>query len=302
MQRWWTYQQERFPIFVNGPLIFVFSLSAVSYSSLLRGKLALPSWPVTLTAFLTCLSFFLLLRIADEFKDFEEDAKYRAYRPVPRGLIKLRELGVLAVIVVLIQLGLAILLKPALIFILLIVWAYWGLMWKEFFIAKWLKAHPLHYLWTHMLIMPLIDLYATACDWLVAGTSKPTTGLLWFLLISFFNGVVVEIGRKLRAPEDEEEGVETYSALYGIPKASLMWLSALAITAASALVAAYRIGFFVPVVSLVVILLSIASILLLRFQKPKEGMGKHLELFSGIWTILLYLSVGIIPLLLKVWA
>jgi len=300
--RWWTYQKERFPIFVNGPLIFVFSLSAVSYSSLLRGHIALPSLPVTLTAFLTCFFFFLLLRIADEFKDYEEDAKYRAYRPVPRGLIKLRELGVLAGIIMLIQLGLALWLKPALVFVLLIVWAYWALMSKEFFVHGWLKDRPFHYLWTHMLIMPLIDLYATACDWLVVGASKPTTGLVWFLIISFFNGVVVEIGRKLRAPEDEEEGVETYSALYGIPKASFMWLAALLVTAVSALFAASQIGFFMPMLIAVINLLATACVLLFKLRKPKAGMGKHIELFSGIWTIVLYLSVGIIPLLLKVWA
>ena len=200
--RWWVYQKERFPIFANGLLIFVFSLSAVSYSRLLRGDSDLPSFPVAITAFLTCFFFFLLLRIADEFKDYAEDLKYRPYRPVPRGLIKRRELGILAAVVMLVQLLLALWLEPKLSLILLLVWVYWGLMSKEFFVATWLKARPLQYLWTHMLIMPLIDFYATACDWLVAGANKAKFDLLWFLVISFFNGIVVEIGRKLRAPED----------------------------------------------------------------------------------------------------
>ena len=37
--------------------------------------------------------FFLQLRIADEFKDFAEDSRFRPYRPVPRGLVTLTELG-----------------------------------------------------------------------------------------------------------------------------------------------------------------------------------------------------------------
>ena len=37
---------------------------------------------------------FLMVRIVDEFKDYEEDCKYRPYRPVPRGLIKLKELKI----------------------------------------------------------------------------------------------------------------------------------------------------------------------------------------------------------------
>ena len=35
----------------------------------------------------------LQLRLADEFKDFEEDSRYRPYRPVPRGLVSLRDLA-----------------------------------------------------------------------------------------------------------------------------------------------------------------------------------------------------------------
>ena len=89
-----------------------------------------------------------------------------------------------------------------------------ALMTREFFVAEWLKARPFTYLWSHMLIVPLIDLYATACDWLPAGVAPPA-GLGWFLAASFFNGIVVEIGRKLRAPADEEPGVETYSAAVG---------------------------------------------------------------------------------------
>ena len=45
------------------------------------------------------------------------------------------------------------------------------------------------------------------------GIPAASPGLFWFLIVSFFNGVVVEIGRKIRAREDEEEGVETYSSL-----------------------------------------------------------------------------------------
>ena len=51
-----------------------------------------------------------------------------------------------------------------------------------------------------MLIMPLIDFYATACDWLTAGVLCRTGSS--GVLASYFNGIVIEIGRKIRAPED----------------------------------------------------------------------------------------------------
>src|SRR5215471_7299427 len=90
--RWWTYQRERFPVFAHAPLIAAFSLSAVSYSALIRAAHQPPRWQSCLVAFLSSFLFFLQLRLADEFKDFEEDSAYRPYRPVPRGLVSLRDL------------------------------------------------------------------------------------------------------------------------------------------------------------------------------------------------------------------
>ena len=76
--RWWTYQRERFPVLAHGVLIAAFSSSAVSYSALLRGQR--PRMASIGMAFVTCFLFFLQLRIADEFKDFEEDSRWRPYR------------------------------------------------------------------------------------------------------------------------------------------------------------------------------------------------------------------------------
>ncbi len=217
--RWWIYQRERFPLLGHTPLVAAFSFSAVAYSSLLRGEAALPLLTTWLVAFLTSLAFFLQLRIADEFKDFDEDSRFRPYRPVPRGLVTLRELGGIGALLALVQLTLAIWLHQPLVIVLVGTWVYLALMSHEFFMRDWLKARPITYLWTHMLIMPLIDLYATACDWSVAygevSLAAVPDGLYWFLIVSFCNGIVIEIGRKIRAPQDEEEGVETYSVLWG---------------------------------------------------------------------------------------
>jgi 4-hydroxybenzoate polyprenyltransferase len=83
------------------------------------------------------------LRLADEFKDFEEDARFRPYHPVPRGLVSLRELGWLWVLTGLAQAGLAVWLHPGLLGVLLITWTYLALMSREFFCRSWLKARPL---------------------------------------------------------------------------------------------------------------------------------------------------------------
>jgi 4-hydroxybenzoate polyprenyltransferase len=207
-------------------------------------------------------------------------------------------LGLLGGLTALVQLGLALWLEPALVWLLLLVWGYMALMSRDFFAQAWLKARPAAYLWSHMLIVPLIDLYATACDWRVAGDVAPHGGLVWFLIVSFFNGVVIEIGRKVRAPQDEEPGVETYSSLWGRRKAMMIWLGAMLLTVVSAWLAARQIDFALPVVILLVILLLAATMIAGRFlQKPVTDRARLIEPMSGLWTLLLYLSVGAIPML-----
>ena len=295
--RWWVYQRERFPFLAHGLLIASFSFSAVCFSALLRRQTDIPPLRTLLVAFGTAFLFFLQLRIADEHKDFEEDSRYRPYRPVPRGLVTLRELAGVFALAALIQLGLALWLQPSLTLLLAITWTYLALMSKEFFVGEWLKRRHVLYLISHMAIIPLVDFYATACDWWPAGQGPPR-GLGWFVAVSYFNGVVIELGRKIRSPQDEEEGVNTYSALWGRGTATAVWLGALAATAALAVIAASRIDFLVPVAAVLGTLLAGAALVSWRFlRQPAPRRGKWIEAFSGVWTLLLYLSLGAVPLL-----
>jgi 4-hydroxybenzoate polyprenyltransferase len=301
MTRWWVYQRERFPVLAHGPLVAAFSLSAVSFSRLLRGQTTLPGATATVVAFVTCLLFFLQLRIADEFKDFEEDSKYRPYRAVPRGLVSLPELGVLGAITAAIQALLAIWLDPSLLILLAVAWAYLALMSKEFFVGDWLKRHHGLYLVSHMMIMPLVDLYATACDWWADGASAPP-GLIWFLIVSYFNGVNIEVGRKIRAPKGEEHGVNTYSAVWGLRPAVLIWLGDLVVTAACAAWAAHLIGWLEPTaVALALLLLTAATIAASFVRQPTKGGSKAIEATAGVWTLVMYLALGATPLAWRWW-
>ena len=300
--RWWIYQRERFPLLAHSPVIAAFSLSAVSYSALIRGMHRLPGWKPCAVAFASSLLFFLQLRIADEFKDFKEDSRYRPYRPVPRGLISLKDLGWVWAGCIVIQFALAVWLAPKLIMLLLLTWIYLGLMSKEFFARRWLKARPITYMVTHMAIMPLVDLYTTSCDWVPAGLLRPPRGLLWFLLVSFFNGMVVEIGRKIRSPQDEEVGVETYSFLWGRRRAIVVWLGMLACTAGFAYVAAGEIGFARLVfILLLALYFSALAVALYFLQSAVPKRGKYVEAMAGVWSLLMYLSLGFVPMILRQW-
>ncbi|MEM8557442.1 MAG: UbiA family prenyltransferase [Bacteroidota bacterium] len=291
--RWWTYQRERFPLAAHGPLVAAFSLSAMSVSAALRGGPALDPLAAIL-AVGSCLLFFLFLRIADEFKDYAEDCRYRPYRPVPRGLVSLRELGALGIGAAVLQLSFALALSPRLVPLLFIGWAYFGLMCVEFFRPDALRARPLAYLGSHMVIVPLIDLYATAFDWAVA-EAPPPPGLGWFAVASFFNGVAIEVGRKVRAPEDEEPGVETYSARWGLRRAVAFWMGALVVTALPGIALASLLDAGAVLAAVFAVLLAGAGFVALRFvRRPR---GRAVEVYAGLWTLAFYGSLGLAALL-----
>jgi hypothetical protein len=304
--RWIVYQRERFPLLGHGPLIAAFSSGAVCFSAQLRATAtgnAVSIAPASLAvAFVSCLLFFFQLRVSDEFKDFEDDSRWRPYRPVPRGLVTLGELRVLAIAAMVVQLALALLLEVRLVIPLVAVWVYIWLMTIEFGAREWLHDRPFTVLWTHMLVMPFIDFYATAADWMASGDGERALGmgLAWFLLASYFNGVVVEVGRKIRAPSDEETGVVTYSAVWGRARAVAFWLAAIVLTATFAALAAREIGAMRVVVAVLGVIGVLSVIEGVRLVlSPQPGRGKRVEILSGLWTIAMYLSVGVIPLLIR---
>ena len=294
--RWAIYQRERFPLLQHAPLIAAFSGGTVLFSAQLRAPGTIPGAGSLVVAFACCLLFFFQLRVADEHKDAGEDARFRPYRPVPRGLVRLDELRALAIGAGAVQLALALLLSPALVVPLALVWAWIGLMTKEFWLREWLATRPVAVIATHMLVMPLIDLYASACDWLVAGTSVHP-GLRWFLVASFFNGIVIEIGRKVRAPEHEEPGVLTYTAAWGRPRAIAVWLAAMIVTGSCAVLAGRELGIAMHVVPLLGAVWLGAALVGARFvHDPSPRRAAAVPALSGAWTVLMYLAIGLLPL------
>ena len=301
-QRWRVYQAERFPVLTFAPLLAAFSFCGVCLSRLVRHDYAWPSALSSLTAFVCVFLFFLQLRFLDEFKDAEVDAKYRPERPVPRGLVSLRQIGRVFAVTVAVQLALTLWLSPKLLVLLFMVWGYMALMTVEFFVPEWIKPRLLTYMWTHMLIMPLIDFFATGCDWLTAQTLPPA-GLLLFLLVSFFNGLLIELGRKTWAPEQERPGVDSYSSYCGLPRALRLFRMIMAASYLGALGVGWQVNFFAPTLVVMTLLLLAGLRHISRFRAEPDAAGaKKLEKFSGLWVIVCYLMMGILPLGAAIWA
>lgn len=296
-RRFLIYQKERFPVLVHGVMIAAFTFSAISYSRICRGAEGFIDVSHFIIGIFATITLFLLVRIFDEFKDKEDDAKYRSYLPVPRGLISLDELKKVAWVVLILQILVLLIFQTQMLILYLIVLVYLCLMGVEFFIPKWLRKHQIAYICSHMLIIPLIDLYSSGLDWLIDG-DKAHYGLLWFFLVSYFNGLVLEFGRKIRTPESEENGVISYTGLYGTKRAVIIWLFLITLTLGLAITASFYAGFgenaTITLLSFFALCITPA---ILFISRPTIKRSKFIEYSSAMWTALMYLSLGGIPML-----
>ena len=232
IKKWYTYQKERFPVLVYGLYVFCIVFATFCYSYYYYNAVILTS-PIPTTMylestgiqyiklipmFLVAFLQFLMVRILDEFKDYEEDCKYRPYRPVPRGLVKLSELKVLLIICAVLQVIITIFFSNSIYNILsficlMVVWAYILLMNKDFFMKKFLDKHLLINVALDEMVLPLLIIYLS--------TFICPTGS-WLAVMAYIISWIVEVARKIRCKEDEEEGVKTYTAVLGIGKAMIL--------------------------------------------------------------------------------
>lgn len=297
--RLWRYQAIRFPVLAYSVLVLAFSAASAAYSRVIRGADGFITWPLLLVGAATTLVCFFMLRVLDEHKDQHIDAVFRPELPVPSGWISLRELRWIGGSAVVLTVIANALLAPRLLLALLLVAIWAALMTREFFVAEWLRAHPAAYLLSHMAIMPAIDVYTTGLDWLAAG-APPPVGLLSFLAVTFMNGVLVEVGRKLRTPGEEREGVDTYTKAWGLRIAPLVWTLALLSSSAFALLAAQSSNTVRVTLAVLLPATAVALVPAVRFlNTPTATWARRTERASQLWPLLTYLVLGGAPYVLR---
>ncbi|WP_071124888.1 UbiA family prenyltransferase [Leptotrichia massiliensis] len=325
------YLNERFPLGKNSFFTLIFTLSGYIYTGLLyNSKIITPIlskevnrvpllwdkeidkvpmiWYKLLPLFIIIFMFFFQLRITDEFKDYEEDLKYRSYRPVQRGIISLKALGKIGLATIIIQIILAHVINPKLIYFMLLVWIYMFLMAKEFFIKKWLTKRILIYALSHVVIMVFITLFIVEATQYIVPKNifdvfilqryrhNIDFALIPLFALNYLNGIVLEIGRKTRRADEEEHGVQTYSKLWGRKKAVVV-LSLLFVIeyflVILGLAHTYEKYFFFGGLTLLIILI-VSIHFMVKFLK-KDLSGKIVETVSGLWIIFSSMCMGLLP-------
>jgi hypothetical protein len=293
----WSYQKERFPLAKTAPLLAVFSAASICVSAELADR-PMPGPGAFLAGFVIAMALFFQMRVCDECKDLADDRLYRPDRPIPRGLVSLRLIVSLGLATVPVAALAAWLWHPPVLWLLALVWAWLIAMSFEFGVPDWLKARPVLYLVSHMAIMPLIDLLLTGIEWVPGGGAA--SGLWMFLALSFVNGCVLEIGRKLWAPENEIAGVETYSGLWGPQRAAMIW----SVTVILSLALLLGVGRATDTFLVALILggtigawsLSSAA----KYAKaPTPDAQGRMDRMAGLWVFACYAIAGFAPVLTR---
>ena len=326
------YLNERFPLGKNSFFVLIFTLSGYIYTGLLyNSKIIKPIllkeinrasllwdkeidkvpiiWYKLLSLFIIIFMFFFQLRITDEFKDYEEDLKYRPYRPVQRGIISLKALGKIGIATIIVQIILAHVINPKLIYFMLLVWIYMFLMTKEFFIKNWLTERILIYALSHVIIMIFITLVIIKGTGYILQDHFLETlylllekyeknifmGLIPLFALNYLNGIVLEIGRKTRKANEEEHGVQTYSKLWGRKKAVFILCILYVIEYIFVLFGLSNINkeFFLVGQLILTITLILSIYFTIKFLK-KDLTGKIPENISGIWILISSMNMGLI--------
>lgn len=279
-----AYLSERFPLLGHGVLIFSF----YSSNQFLAHVLDQPGEPMrydfrSICGYLTLLCFFLHLRIFDDHKDYAADCRHFPDRVLQQGVVTLGDLKILGIAAIVLEFTLAAICGYATVIALLAAFVFSVLMLKEFFVAEWLKRRFLVYASVHMLIMPLLSLvvfsFATGeYIWHASG---------WYWLYSFVGFFVAfnwEVSRKIRAPEEEVEGVDSYTRLFGTYGAAFLVLVIRVIDTGLVTLVGWHLGLSVWFYVLLVLLFLVCMIGFFQYWiNTTPATARRMGLYAGIY-------------------
>ena len=289
-----AYLDERFPLLANVLLIFSF----YSSNQFLAHALNQPGAPMrydlrSVLGFFTIVLFFLHMRIFDDHKDYASDCLHFPDRVLQRGIVTLGELKWVAAFAILCEIAFATICgKPALT-AWLVAFSYTVLMLKEFFVAEWLKQRFLLYASVHMVVMPLLAM--TVWSFTTERSILEIPPWYWlYSLVSYFLAFNWEVSRKIRSPDDEIDGVDSYTRLYGTYGAAYLVVAIRVIATVLVCLVGYHLAlsFWFYFVLMTLFLICMIGFIQYRLDTSSRT-GSRMELYSGIYILSFDLALAI---------
>lgn len=294
LMRLGAYLSERFPPLGHGLIVIAYYVSNHSVASVLTDPSGGVRFGVNaLMGAATIFLFFFHLRVFDEHKDRADDDTYHADRVLQRGLVTLRDLRVIGAIGIALEFLFAALSGPAALVSLTIAFVYSLLMLKEFFAGKWLKRHFIVYAVSHMLVMPLLA--AVVLGFATGVHLWQAPAWFWvFAAFGFLAGMNFEVSRKMKAPDDEIDGVDSYTKILGTFTAAYAVLAMRVVDVALAALVGLRLGLsaWFYVVLALALSVCVASVMSFRTNLSSRT-AKKMETYSVLLLLILNLSMAV---------
>ena len=289
---------ERFPL-ANGILTFVLFTTALLFSRLVTGTEGQPIQVslVDVIPFFAYYGFFFMLRVFDEHKDYDLDCHNHPERVLQSGLITLTDLKILGAIAIIAQGITSAWLDGWTLgtvlagWLVVIIWS--SLMAKEFFIGEWLSKRLFLYAVTHMVVMPMGLVWAVT----MASPGVAFPEAVYVLAgFSFVSGFTFEISRKIKAPEDERDTIDSYTRIFGTKGAPTV---ALGLVVVGALILCYVMQLIIPEVHVgwyaaaLAVPVLVAQPFLKFIKEPNSELPSKIEAASGGALLLSYIILAV---------
>lgn len=281
-----AYLAERFPPLGYGVLIVAY----YSSNQFLARVLTAPGRPVhydasSLLGAATLLLFFFHLRVFDEHKDYADDLRHYPERVLQRGLVTLRQLRILGAAAIALELLFAAVRGTAALAALALALGFSLLMLREFFVRAWLRRRFLVYAAAHLLVMPLLSLTVFS----FATGRWPWQAPPWYWVyagVGFFVTFNWEVSRKIRAPEDEIAGVDTYTRVFGTYGAAWLVLAIRVVDTGLVALVGWHLGLSPWFYGALVALFAVCLVGFFRYRfHTNRKTAKQMETWAGVYVI-----------------
>lgn len=217
----------------------------------------------------TVFAFLFLLRIADEFKDFENDKINYPERALPSGRVFKKDLWALGIILFITMVTVNLLLPQSVLPFALVVF-YGFLMTVWFFQRDKIEPSLVLALISHNPVQLILSFYVIHYVCFRYQLPIWTWQNICVALALYMPALLWEISRKIKAPEDENQYV-TYSQVWGFEGSLRVVLAVAAVGVFFAMVLVYQqLGSFLLILAYAVLVYFIYR----YYQAPQ---GKHLK-------------------------
>jgi hypothetical protein len=159
------------------------------------------------------------------------------------------------------------------------------LMAKEFFVGQWLRQHLMVYAISHLLIMPLLAMVVFG----FATGRYLWQAPVWFWIYAFAGFFVMfqwEIARKIRAPDREEDGVDSYTKILGTYGAARVAIFMRAVNTVMVAAVGCHLGFGAWFYVAMIALFAICAIGFLQYRfLATSNAARAMETYASIYII-----------------